>query len=175
MRLELTGRHIDITPALRRLVDRKLDPLRRVLNDRMVSLQVHITRERNRKHVEATLHARGEKFFHGVGDHARLETSLTSAFDKIEQQAQKVKGKWEGRRRRGPRGGSEAPAPRGPETSPSFVVRTVRYPVKPMTVEEAALQFEDASAAFLVFRNAQNDQINVLYRRKNGGLALIEP
>ena len=61
MRLDLTGRHITITPALRKLVDRKLAKLRRLLNDSMVSAQVVLTKEKYRQHVEITVHARGEK------------------------------------------------------------------------------------------------------------------
>src|ERR1041384_1537937 len=98
MRLELTGRHVEITPTLRRLVDTKLAKLERMLNDSAVSAQAVLTREKYRHRVEITLHARGEKFLHGVGSAVNWETSITQAVDKILQQAQKVKGKWEGRR-----------------------------------------------------------------------------
>jgi ribosome hibernation promoting factor len=178
MRLELTGRHVEITPALRRLVDRKLLPLHRLLNDRVVSIQVVLTKEKNRQHVEMTIHARGEKFFHGFGDEATWETSLSSAADKVTQQAQRVKGKWEERRRRANRAKTRAAgafAVEPMESDGPRIVRASRYAVKPMTVDEAAMQIDDSSDGFLVFRNAQTEDINVLYRRKNGDLALIEP
>src|SRR4029453_12189249 len=101
MRLELTGRHVDITPALRRLLDTKLSKLERVLNHRALSAQVVLTREKHRHRADITLHARGEKFLHGVGDSGSWETSLSVAIDKITQQAHKVKGKWQERKRRG--------------------------------------------------------------------------
>src|SRR4029453_11209502 len=101
MRLELTGRHVDITPTLRRLVDAKLAKLERLLNDSAVSAQAVLTREKYRLRTEITLHARGEKFLHGVGHSAAWESSLTQAIDKITQQAQKVKGKWQERKRHG--------------------------------------------------------------------------
>jgi putative sigma-54 modulation protein len=180
MRLELTGRHVEITPALRKLVDRKLAPISRLMNDRLVSVQVVLTREKNRQHVEMTIHARGEKFFHAYGDNASWETSLSSAVDKITQQAHRVKGKWVERRRRATRVKGREPAPPAPEPAdgglaPARVVRAARYAVKPMTVDEAAMQIETASDAFLVFRNARTEDINVIYRRRNGDLALIEP
>ena len=53
--------------------------------------------------------------------------------------------------------------------------RVPRYPVKPMTVDEAAMAVDGGNDAFLVFRNAATDAINVLYRRKDGDLGLIEP
>src|SRR5262245_54954653 len=101
MRLELTGRHVDVTPPLRRLVDLKLAKLERLLNDSAVSAQAVLTREKYRLRTEITLHARGEKFLHGVGNAAAWEASVTQAIDKIAQQAHKVKGKWQERKRRG--------------------------------------------------------------------------
>jgi putative sigma-54 modulation protein len=55
------------------------------------------------------------------------------------------------------------------------VVRTERYPVKPMFVDEAVLQLEMSHRQFLVFLNARNSRVNVLYRRKSGDFGLIEP
>src|SRR3989442_10111013 len=101
MRLDLTGRHVDITPTLRRLVDTKLAKLERALNDSAVSAHAVLTREKHRHRADITLHARGEKFLHGVGDTGSWETSLSEAIDKIAQQASKVKGKWQARKRRG--------------------------------------------------------------------------
>src|SRR5262249_7448111 len=101
MRLELTGRHVDITPTLRRLVDKKLAKLERMLNDSAVSAQAVLTREKHGVRAEITLHARGEKFLHGLGNSQTLETSIGAAVEKIAQQALKVKGKWQGRKRHG--------------------------------------------------------------------------
>ena len=103
MRFELTGRHIDITPALRRLVNTKLGKLERLLNDSAVSARAVLTREKYRLKADITLHARGEKFLHGVGSSAAWETSVDQAIDKIAQQALKVKGKYQERKRHGPR------------------------------------------------------------------------
>ena len=100
MRIELTGRHVEITPALRRLVDRKLARLRRMMKDSMVSGQVVLTRDKYRDHVEITVHARGEKFLHAVAETGDWEASLGAAMEKINRQALRVKGKWQERKRR---------------------------------------------------------------------------
>jgi putative sigma-54 modulation protein len=55
------------------------------------------------------------------------------------------------------------------------IIRARRYAVKPMSVDEAALEVGGGDAAFLVFRNAATDTINVLFRRPDGNLGLIEP
>src|SRR6266478_5220843 len=99
MRLELTGRHVEITPTLRRLVGAKLSRLERVLNHRAVSAQAVLTRDKHRRRAEITLHARGERFLHSVADAPTWEASLSSAFGKLTQQAQKIKGKLESRKR----------------------------------------------------------------------------
>ena len=93
MRLELTGRHVDITPALRRTVDRKLARLERMLNDSAVSAQVVLTAEKRLRRADITLHARCEKFLHGEGSAAKWETALSLAMDRITHQARKVKSK----------------------------------------------------------------------------------
>jgi len=69
----------------------------------------------------------------------------------------------------------EPVAPPEPKPRRPRVRRVPRYPVKPMTVEEAALNVEAGDGTFLVFRNAATDSINVVYRRKDGDLGLIEP
>ena len=186
MRLELTGRHIRITPALRQLVHGGLGKLERVLNDGAVSLQAVLSQQKHRHHVEMTLHARGEHFFHGAGTGKDWEAAINQAVDKVEQQARRLKGKWtEGRRRRAVSAGRAAAAARPAERGRVGgddglergvrIIRARRTVSKPMSVDEAALEVADNAGAFIVFRNASTDAVNVLFRRPDGNLGLIEP
>lgn len=179
MRLELTGRHVDVTPELRKQVEKKLAKMDRLLKGGIVSVQVVLTKEKYRHRTEITVHTRGDHFLHGLGDTGAWETSVTAAVEKVDQQIAKLKGKWQERKRRAtsPRvmPVPDVDAPSVPEPKPRRVRRTPRYPVKPMTVDEAAFAFEAGKDTFLVFRNATSDTINVIYRRDNGGLGLIEP
>ena len=187
MRLELTGRHVDITPTLRRLVDTKLARLERLLNDSAVSAQAVLTLEKRQRRADITVHARGEKFLHGVGNSATWEVSVGEAIDKIAQQAQKVKGKWQERKRRGRRPGEAALTPQdaiGETQRPApaarvrprmpRVLRAARQPIKPMTVADAAREVEANGDGVVVFRDPVTSSINVLYRRRNGELTLVE-
>ena len=184
MRVELTGRHVDITPALRRLVDRKLARLERVLNDSALSAQVVLTDEKRGRRADVTLHARGEKFLHGDGASAAWETSLTQAFDKIAKQAQKVKGKWQEWKRRGVKGATAAEEPGAAPRSPARprrvrprmprILRASRQAVKPMSVADAAREVEANGEGVVVFRDVETAAISVLYRRTNGELVLVE-
>jgi putative sigma-54 modulation protein len=188
MRLELTGRHVEITPALRRLVDRKLARLERMMNDSAVSVQVVLTGEKRGRRADITLHARGEKFLHGVGEATAWEPSLSQALDKIVQQARKVKSKWQEPKRRRPDKGvpiagesAEAVAvrPAAPRAGPvrprmPRIFRTSRQAVKAMSVGEAAREIDANGEGVLVFRDAETAAISVLYRRANGELTLVE-
>jgi ribosomal subunit interface protein len=91
MRLELRGHNADVTPGLRRFVEEKLTKLERLLNDRAVSAHAILTVEKHRRIADITLHARGERFLHGLGESGNWETSLTRAIAKISHQAQKLK------------------------------------------------------------------------------------
>src|SRR5690242_17266542 len=101
MRLELTGRHITITPPLRKLVEQRLHHVSRMLNDSAHSGQVVLTQEKTRLHADVTLHLRGEHFLHGEATGRDLNTALGAAIERIDRQAQRVKEKWKDRRRTG--------------------------------------------------------------------------
>jgi putative sigma-54 modulation protein len=180
MRLELTGRHIRITPTLRRLVEGGLEKLDRLLHDSAHSMQLVLYEEKYRHRVEATLHARGEHFLHSTGSGRDWEIALNQALGRINQQARKLKGKWNGRKRRGASVAKAAPtavrAAVGAEDGQQVrIIRARRYAVKPMSIDEAAVEMGDSTDAFLVFRNAETDAVTVLFRRPDGNLGLIEP
>jgi ribosomal subunit interface protein len=99
MRVTLTGRQVVITPILNKLVDSRLAKIERRLNDAAVSAQVVLSREKNRFVVELTVHAKQDHILHGLGSSASWSTSLTAAVQKVMQQAETIKGKWQGRKR----------------------------------------------------------------------------
>jgi putative sigma-54 modulation protein len=198
MRLELTGRHITISPAVRAMVDEQLARVHRMLNSRVVSVQVVLTREKSRVHADATLHARGEHFLHGEATGRDAQAALAAAVDKIERQAQKLKGKWTEGKRRGISAAKAAAAAPRPErggrgftaerratvrakglrlegdTSPR-VIRSRRYTVRSMSIEAAAAVVSDGSDSVVVFRNAASNSVAVMFRRPDGNIGLIEP
>jgi len=178
MRVDITGRHVDITPPLRQLIDRSLGKIERLLNDRAVSASVILTKEKYRHRTEFVVHARGDHMMSGNGEGNGWTLSVRKATAKIEQQARKLKSRWtEDKRQRDGAGASAAgeTGERPARAASRPVVRTARYPVKPMSIEDAALRLEAGREMFVVFRNAETDAVGILYRRKDGNLALIEP
>src|SRR5262245_45210771 len=139
MRLELTARHVTITPAVRQLVGRLLAPTLRVLNDNAVPAQIVLARERTRHHAEITLHGRGEHFLHAEGRGPDMGAALGAAVAKIDRQAERLKGKWQTRKRRGARGLPAARSVPPDDTQVVRIIRARRYAVKPLSIDEAAL------------------------------------
>ncbi|HEY6615105.1 MAG TPA: ribosome-associated translation inhibitor RaiA, partial [Vicinamibacterales bacterium] len=90
MRLDVTGRHVDITTGLRQLITRRLAKLDRLLNDSAISAQVILTREKYRHRTEIIIHARGDHILRGLGEGTGWPVSVREAAAKIEQQAQKL-------------------------------------------------------------------------------------
>ena len=179
MRLVLTGRHFDMSPGLRTLVDRKLVRLERLLGNAIVSAQVVCVREKDRLEADVTVHMRGDHILASRATGATWNSALTTVVDKIERQGVKLKGKWKERKRRvtSTRRTAEAgaaPVDGRPTPVHPRVVRITRAQLKPMTVANAALELSAAGDPFLVFRNADTDALNVLLRRRSGEFGLLE-
>jgi putative sigma-54 modulation protein len=183
MRIDITGRHMTVTPALNQLITKRLGALERVLNDAAISALVVVTKEKYRHKVEMAIHTRGDHTLSGTAEANTWALATRMAATKIEQQAKKLKGKWADRKRQSARlvrarkaatdvGEASASSNDG---GPPRVVRATRYPVKPMSVEDAALRLDEGDDAFLVFRNADDDSVAIVYRRKDGNLGLIQP
>ena len=175
MRLDITGRHVDVNAPLRQLINRRLVKLERLLNDSAISAQVIMTLERYRHRAEIIIHARGDNTLRGLGVGTAWPVALRDAAAKIEQQAQTLKGKWKERKRRWAGARDVATPPAADQGRTPRIVRATRYAVKPMSVEDAALRVEGSPDAFVVFRNAETDAVSILYVRTDGNYGLIEP
>ncbi|HEX8473448.1 MAG TPA: ribosome-associated translation inhibitor RaiA [Pyrinomonadaceae bacterium] len=188
MRVEYTGRHLDVTPAIRAHVEehfRKLDEL----FDGSSSASAHVIIEVNKnRHIgEVLVHWR-EHTLTASDTNVDMYQALTRAIAKIEKQAIRLKKKIIERKQGatplsalapqedvpidGQRDGSNSDAS-GDNTGRIIPAR--RYRVKPMTAEEAALQLSGEDDQFLVFRDADTNRISVLYKRNDGNFGLIQP
>ena len=187
MRLELTGKGIDVTPGLRQLVNQRLQRIERLLGRSMMSAQCVLSRQKYVHRADLTVHAAGDHVFHGVGEARAWSVAMTSAVEKVMTQAHTVKDKWKDRRhadvkkvttrRRGASSGTPDLLPPKDLPEPAAAaprIRRMRYPVKPMTVDEAAGLLQDNGHAFLVFRNARTESVSVVFRRNDGNVGLIE-
>ena len=185
MRLEITGRQFPITATARKVVERRIGHTLKLLHNSVISAHVVLTRQRGLVRAEVTVHVSREHFLHGEGSGADLTIALTAAIAKIEHQAEKLKGKWTGRKRRN-NGAARTDTASTPPADGAVIrasedgggrriIRAKRYAVKPMSIEDAAAEIDDGHDAVIVFRNSSTDTVTVLYRRTDGNLGLIEP
>lgn len=182
MQFEYTGRHVDVTPAIRDHVEEHFKKLDHIFeNSSTVSAHVIIDVNKNRQIAEVVLHWR-EHTLTARDINADMYQALTRVIDKIEKQALKLKKKIIERKQAAPPLSSlaeaaPAPAAEGQASAPAAprIINARRYRVKPMTAEEAALSLSEDASQFLVFRDAETSRLSVLYKRKDGNFGLIQP
>lgn len=177
MDFEYTGRHVDVTPALRAHVEDHFQKIDHIFNDTTARAHVIIEVEKNRQIGEVLVHWRDHTLT-ATDTNADMYLALTRAIGKIEKQALKLKKKIIDRKQGAKRVSAVAPQPDGQvEASPRppRIINARRYAVKPMTAEEAAMRLSSEADQFLVFRDADTNRVGVLYKRNDGNFGLIEP
>ena len=178
MKFEYTGRHVEVSPAIRRHVEDHFKKLDHVFNgDSTLSTHVIIDVEKNRQIGEIIVQWR-DYTLTAKDTNADMYMALTRAMAKIEKQAIKLKKKIIDRSRSAKPISQVAPQPDGQlEASPRppRIIPARRYAVKPMTAEEAAMRLSGETDQFLVFRDADTERLGVIYKRNDGNYGLIEP
>ncbi len=178
MRVEFTGRQIEITPAIREFTENRLLKIRRILGE-MIDVHVILTVEKYRHVAEINLKSRSFKF-NGAEETHDMYTSINAVLEKIERQALKHKGKHIAKKRKSSVASVAALPLETAENAPSSnpaprVIKTRSLAPKPMTVEEAIEEVTSSKSEFLVFRNSDSERISVVYKRRDGNFGLIEP
>lgn len=176
MELEFIARNTEVSEQQRALAQKKLTKLAKYFNAVHES-RIIVTQEKHRTLVEAFI--RGKDFeVAAKAETPEWSTSLQEVVDKLEQQARRMKQKLTGRKRPREKQASWQVAVVERESvqrGRPQVVESRHVPVVPMTVEEAALQLESSQEDFIVFREAESDRINVLYRRRDHTYGLVTP
>ena len=175
MKTTVNGRSVTITEDQKLLFDKKMARFDRIFGDDAESTAVLRKAGRNIT-VEVTISSGGMLYRSEVEDEA-WQTALDRCIEHIERQIRKNKTRLEKRLREGALEKEARPdfVPVEDEEDEEFkIVRSKRFPIKPMSPEEAILQMNLLEHEFFVFRNEQEDgAISVVYRRKNGGYGLI--
>jgi putative sigma-54 modulation protein len=179
MSVELTGRNVTVTPALRTLAEKSIRRLERHLAG-PAAVRVVVWREKHLFNAEVIATHRRRRWT-AQEERGDLEAAVAFAIEKIDAQARKDTGKRRDRSHRGARAteaaGNGDGNKRGSRARPSDsrIVRSGRLAIKPMSVEEAALSMDGSDREFLVFRDASSERVSVLYKRRDGDLGLIVP
>jgi putative sigma-54 modulation protein len=185
MKIDITGRQIEITPALRDFAVDKLRKLEKLLDG---PLEVHVVLavEKHRHVAEIQVKSR-TAVLSGTEETGDLYASIGEVADKLERQALKHKEKVTERKRREGQRVSEVAAALGAATSgeaevaddgetlPAHIIRSERYRLKPLSPEDAVLELEATGEDILVYRDDRSYRVNVVYRRPDGHFGLIDP
>lgn len=183
MDFEYTGRHIDVTPALRAHVEEHFGKVGNLFgNASTARAHVIIDVVKNRHIAEILFHWR-EHTLTAKDTNADMYQALTRCIDKIEKQALKLKKKIIERKQDAvplSAVAAEEPATASAasekvELRAARIIAARRYKVKPMTAEEAVLSLAEDGDQFVVFRDSDTDRVSVLYKRKDGNYGLIQP
>lgn len=175
MKMTVTGKNIEITDALKNIVSKKLSRLERYFNP---EVEVHVTLsvQRKRHIIEVTIPFNGV-ILRGEETNDDMYTSIDLVVDKLERQIRKQKTKLQRRTHGESLRYQSIPdfvGTEGENDEPK-IVKTKKFAVKPMSPEEAVLQMELLGHSFFVFESADGEEVNVVYKRKDGNYGLIEP
>ena len=179
MDITVTGRHLDVTPSIKEYAAKKLEHID-IDFPRILSAHFIVEVEKFRHIAELIVQCGNHITIEARDVEEDLYASIDRVVDKVARQMRKYKTKIQNHRPRVhlPMHLDESVLTHDlhEEEGTHTVVRTEKFAVKPMSVDEAVLQLELLSGRqFLVFVNAENDKVNVLYRRKNGDFGLVLP
>jgi putative sigma-54 modulation protein len=195
MKLQVTGKNLDVTPPIVEYAEKKLTKLAKHLSDSSrVELELMVERNPSISQgqvAEATIWTKGP-VLRARESSTDMYASIDLVADKLERQVKRYRE----RTRRGsahggaPRQRTAEPAPSGllpvddderelppleDEPGEPTIVKTKRFNMKPMHPEEAALQLELVGHDFFVFLSSETEDVAVIYRRRDGNYGVIEP
>jgi len=178
MQITTTFRHMESSDALKSYAAEKLDRVQKYIDEPIVA-QVFLTVEKIRHIAEVTITARGItiKASEETND---MYAALDAVIDKIERQLRRYKERIKDHK---PAAESEErkvkktilTAESIEQQQEPVIIKSKTFSIKPMSVEEAVMQMDLLHKDFLVFTDASTEDINVIYRRKDGNYGLIEP
>lgn len=185
MQVDVTFRHVKSSKALRAYAEEKLEKAKKYLSEPITAhVVLEVERDRHRARVDLSAHG---ATCQGEATTVDLYAAIDGVVDKIEKQLKRRKDR-NGRHHGLPHHGaleqlntSSRPSRRNgasrrrPSDAEGPPLRREGLVGKPMGIEEALLEFQQSESGFFVFRNDESNEINVLYRRKNGSFGLIDP
>jgi len=180
MKIEFTGRQYHVGDRIRSYGERKLAKLAKFLEE---PVEIHVILEIEKRRQIAELHvSHRHGALQATEEAEHMREAIHAGVEKIEKQARRTRKKFKDRQRRARRqdGDHHWPievldaASLGAGSLPR-IIKTGRLPIKPMTIDEAALELEQSKNDFFVFRDSGTDRVSVIYRRKDENFGLIAP
>jgi len=174
MQTNVTFKNIESSDALRQYAVKRLSKMDKYI-DRTAEAHVVLSVEKRRHKADITLNADGT-VINAVEITEDMYAALDMVMDKLERQLKKYKEKLQGKKSSAKAAAveSSAQASAARKRSPRLH-RDREYSVKPMAVDEAVIELSTGKQDFVLFRETKSQRINLLYRRSDGELVLVEP
>ena len=174
MRYKISGKNIEVTPGLKDAVQEKIGKLERYFNQD-TEANITLSVEKGRQKIEVTIPVKGH-IIRAEQESSDMYVSIDLVEEIIERQLKKYKTKLIDKKQSALSFSEvflqeEMEAP----DEEIKIMKVKRFGMKPMDPEEACIQMELLGHAFYVFLNADTDEVNVVYKRKNNTYGLIEP
>ena len=167
MNISITAKNTELTDALRNFAEKKLGRLNK-LSTRIIGIDVVLSVEGYRQIADVKINVAG-KIIKAKEMSNDMYSSIDLVYDSAEKQLKKFKEKLQ-EKGKNSKGNKVTEAPSDNET---LIVREEFIP-KPLTIEEAIMKLDDKNNQFVVFNNAENGKVCVVYKKKNGNIGLIE-
>ena len=173
MKFIISGKNIDVTEGLRSAVQDKLGKLEKYFTS---DTEIHVTLsvEKERQKIEVTIPVKGN-IIRSEQVSSDMYVSIDLVEEVIERQLRKYKNKIVDKQQEGSNFQKAFLENEFVEDEEVKIIRTKRFGIKPMYPEDACEQMELLGHNFFVFYNAETEQVNVVYKRKDGAYGLIEP
>ncbi len=172
MKFIISGKNIEVTEGLRDAVQEKIGKLSRYFTD-TTEIVVTLSVEKERQKIEVTIPMKGN-IIRAEQVSNDMYVSIDMVEEIIERQLRRYKNKLIDKKQAGGFNQDFIDDDIDEEESIN-IIRTKRFAMKPMDPEEACIQMELLGHSFFVFRNAQTDEVNVVYKRKGNTYGMIEP
>lgn len=173
MSINFTARHTQITPGIEEYCEKRVRSLEKVLGQK-ISVDIILSVEKYRHKVEINVKIK-RALLNAVEETDDMMSSLGLAFDNIEKRIKKEREKLRERKRRKIKEKDILSPPVEAEESQRRVIRSRDYSLKPMSIEEAFLQFDLENKEVFLFRKLGSEKWAAIYRRKDGNYGLVEP
>ena len=180
----IIGRNFEVTPDIRQLVEKKLKPIVNKLFDDVIDIRCVLQVEKYRNICEIIIVGKEHDVKAVQQSDESMPDAINATIDHLKRQAQKHREKIRDHHRKGGNHAKEERVtdwtvqvidPKRIRLTSKRIIKTNNLPIRPMSVEEAALRLDESKNEFIVFRDLDTDKVSVIYKRRDNNLGLIAP
>ena len=180
----IIGRNFEVTPDIRQLVEKKLKPIVNKLFDDVIDIRCVLQVEKYRNICEIIIVGKEHDVKAVQESDESMPDAINATIDHLKRQAQKHREKIRDHHRKGGNHAKEERVtdwtvqvidPKRIRLTSKRIIKTNNLPIRPMSVEEAALRLDESKNEFIVFRDLDTDKVSVIYKRRDNNLGLIAP